>query len=280
MQIKGDTKVYGIFGKPVEHSFSPLIQNKAFEQAELNSVYVAFEPKSLKEAVKSVKNLNLQGLSVTIPFKIDVMNYLDEIDPLAENIGAVNTILNKDGRLIGFNTDGYGALRALEETESLDGKKVVMIGFGGAARAIAFTLLNTQAKEIVIWGFEEPAALSLVKELNAQQKVPVSFVKIDQETVLDYDILINTSPIGMWPKEDAMPLSEKQILKGKTVFDIVYRPKKTKLLQKAEEKGSKLVFGYKMLLYQGVKQFEIWTQKKAPVDAMQKVLVDYLNNQK
>jgi shikimate dehydrogenase len=271
MNITGKTDIYCIFGKPVEHSFSPIIQNCAFQESNLDSVYVAFEPRDIKSGMESLKTLGIKGCSVTIPFKVDVIPYLDEIDPLAEKIGAVNTLLNRNGRITGFNTDGIGAIKALKEKTTIEGKEIAVLGFGGAARAIAFTLADEKPRSITIWGLPGPYGKKLSQELETKTSIPSFFETVEKKVY--YDILINATPVGMWPETDKMPVPESFLIRGKTVFDIIYRPRQTKLVQKALEKDCTVIYGYKMLLYQGVEQFEIWTDQKAPVEAMEKSLL-------
>jgi shikimate dehydrogenase len=268
--LNGKTKVYAIFGNPVKHSFSPLMQNIAFSHHQLDAVYVPFEVLDLKDAVGAVRSLQIQGLSITIPFKIQILPLLDEIDLLADKIGAVNTVLNTKGYLKGFNTDGLGACNALLSQTSLTGKKIAIIGFGGAARAIAFSLAEYKPAQIMIWGLDDPGAHAYCADL-LKTGIPTSFTPI--HNALDYDILINCSPVGMDETAKQSPIPDEFILSRKIVFDIVYNPKMTTLLQKAKAKQCQLLFGYEMLLNQGVEQFKIWTGLEAPIKKMKKALI-------
>lgn len=274
MKITGKSSVYCIFGRPVEHSFSPLIHNAAFQKIGMDSVYVAFEPQDLEQGVESLKNLGIQGASITIPFKIDIIPLLDEVDELAKNIGAVNTVVNKNQKLWGTNTDGVGALKALEEKTAISGKKIALLGFGGAARAIAFTLADKRPSEMIIWGLPEPGGKELADELSRKTGVKSRFE--DVAKAVDYDILINCSPVGMWPEVDAMPIPDDFVLENRVVFDVIYRPKDTLLLKKAQAKGCEVVYGYKMLLFQGVEQFRLWTGENPPVEVMEAILTEQL----
>lgn len=278
MKITGKTKVYGIFGNPVEHSFSPVIQNTAFEKNKYSAVYVPFLVTDLKQAMQGARNMAIQGLSITIPFKISILPLLDEIDPLAQNIGAVNTVVNKNGKMIGYNTDGRGALKALQETEkNLAGKKITMLGCGGAARAIGFTLAqeNPESLSILVRPTDCEPGQSLAHEITLKTGVKTLSGVIGTDFP-DCDILINTTPVGMHPKADESPIDKRNISSGITVFDIIYNPKETFLLKVAQNKGCKVVYGYKMLLYQGVEQFKLWTGQQPPVKEMEQALLECL----
>ena len=274
MPISGKTQVYAILGNPVEQSFSPLMHNLAFHTNYIDAVYIALKVDNLKAAIQGVKAMNIKGCSVTIPFKIDVIPYLDEVDTLALNIGAVNTIVNRDGKLVGHNTDGIGALRAITEMEPIKGKKIAILGSGGAARAIAFTLATQNPQSLTIWGADEAQAKALAAELSEKTSAKTSYLPITSRT--DYHILINCSPVGMYPQTDVLPIPEDFILEKETVFDIIYNPKETLLLKKARLKQNWLIYGYKMLLYQGMEQFKLWTGQDAPADEMEEVLLQHI----
>jgi len=275
--IDSKTKLYGIFGNPVRHSLSPLMHNRAFDLAGINAAYVAFEPRSIEEAVSSMKAIGIAGASVTIPFKIDVLPFLDSIDPLAEKIGSVNTLLNDNGRIKGFNTDGHGAVTALKKQGSpIKNEKVLIIGNGGSARAIAYTLLHGEA-HVTIAGRDLNRITSLADDLlkfNSNVETSV-LAQLDQRAVSQFDIIINTTPIGMHPHEEAVPLDTSLLKSGSTVFDIVYSPHDTRFLTEASCRKCNTVYGIDMLLYQGVRQFEIWTGAEAPVSAMRDILIKY-----
>ncbi|OHD08610.1 MAG: shikimate dehydrogenase [Spirochaetes bacterium GWB1_36_13] len=274
MPISGTTSVYCIFGNPVKHSFSPLIHNASFQELGINGAYVPFEVTDIETAVKSVKALGIKGVSVTIPFKISVMPFLDELTPLAKNIEAVNTLFWKDGKLMGHNTDGLGALKALKEKTEIKGKKILILGCGGASRAIAMTLSSEKPQVIGVTEIDEAKGKIFAKEI--QEKTGTEARYLSSVKGFDYDILINTTPLGMHPHEDKMPLKESEILENRIVFDIVYNPKETLLLKKARGKNCEIIYGYKMLLYQGMEQFKIWTSQDAPESLMEKILTDLL----
>ncbi len=275
--IDSNTTLYGIFGNPVRHSLSPLMHNRAFDSAGINAAYVAFEPLSIKEAIRSIRALGIAGASVTIPFKIDVIPFLDDIDPLAEKIGSVNTLLNTNGLIKGYNTDGHGAATALKKQGCrIKNKKILIIGNGGSARAIAFTLLDEEA-HVAIAGRDLNRIKGLAADLlKSSSKVTTLIIsELDCATVSQFDIIINTTPIGMHPNEDAVPFDTSLLPSGCTVFDIVYSPHDTRFLIEAANKRCKIVYGIDMLLYQGARQFEIWTGTEAPVSVMREVLIQY-----
>jgi shikimate dehydrogenase len=282
------TYTYCIIGKPVRHSFSPIMQNRAFEEAGLNSVYTAFEVTDLEGAVNGIRALNIRGASVTIPYKIDVMQYLDEIEDIAAMIGSVNTVMNHDGRLSGTNTDAFGFYRALTEATEITGKNITLLGSGGAARAIAFALFyfDKPAKlKIAVRDDDIEAAHLLRKSLTAHLGISENIIEaarlaIWDETADSPDIIINSTPLGMHPNTEVSPLVKEQIPSGITVMDIVYHPHETLLLRYAAEKGCRTVYGIDMLLYQGVKQFELWTGVKAPENVMRDSLVRHLEKRR
>jgi shikimate dehydrogenase len=267
--ITATTKLCAVIGNPIEHSLSPLIHNAAFEQLKLNYVFLAFKVEQLKEAVVGMRSLNLKGVSVTIPHKIDVMDYLDDIEEVARKIGAVNTILNQEGRLLGYNTDCSGAIIALEEKIELKDKKTILLGAGGSARAIAFGLKGKGA-DLTILNRTVKKAEMLALELNCQHG------GLELLESLQPDILINTTSLGMYPKMDDTPV-KKDFLKNMLVFDIVYNPLKTRLIKEAEQNGCTTIMGLEMFVNQAALQFELWTGKKAPKDLMRKVVVEKLS---
>lgn len=253
--IDAQTQLYGIIGNPVRHSLSPIIHNGAFRRMGLNAVYLAFEVKDLEEAIDGIRGLEIRGVSVTIPFKTEVISLLDKVEGVAGQIEAVNTIINKGGKLIGYNTDWHGALEALEEKVDLKGKRVVLIGAGGAARAIGFALKMRDC-EIIISNRTSDQAAGLSKELMCDHQ-PLSSIG-----GLKADVIINATSVGMHPYDEESPLPKKVLNKGMTVMDIVYRPLQTKLLREAEEAGCLTINGLEMLSRQGAAQLEIWTGQR------------------
>jgi shikimate dehydrogenase len=274
-------KIYGVIGDPIEHSMSPLMQNAVFRAAGIDAKYCRFKvkPGELQNTIKGVKALGIAGVNVTIPHKIEVMKYLDELDPLAKDIGAVNTILNKDGKLIGYNTDGYGALESLREATDTENKEISILGAGGAARAIAFTLAREgKIKQITIMNRDQVKAKNLAKEITEKTKANVSGTGLENDELRAQlqktDIVINCTPVGMHPKTDESPVPI--LHKGMIVFDIVYNPLKTKLVEDAEKTGCRVITGENMLVLQGAKAFEIWTGKKPDVRLMHAVVMGKL----
>lgn len=281
MVIKGSTKVVGLIGEPVEHSFSPPMHNEAFKTLGLDYVYVPFNvsPDNLKSAIEGANSLNIQGLNVTIPHKINVIKYLNELDPIAELIGAVNTIDFKN--LKGYNTDGIGCIRAIEEVTKIKDKNIVVAGAGGAARAIVFYLAKYGAEEVNILNRNLKKAENLASDLlasNLISNVNSSDISEISKFISDADILIDTTPIGMHPNVSDEPIVKAaDIHEELVVNDIVYNPNETVLLKEAIKANAKVVYGIKMLLYQGAESFKIWTGREAPIDVMEAKLKETLN---
>jgi shikimate dehydrogenase len=269
MKISGKTKVVGLFGFPVEHSLSPAMHNAAFEHLNLDCCYVTFpvRPDLLDQAVKGITALNLMGVNVTVPHKERVIPFLDRVNEEASFIGAVNTILNADGTLTGFNTDGRGFMESLAEAGiSLEGKTVLVIGAGGASRAVSY-YLSQQAASLLIFDIDERKVSGLVGDLGAIR----SNVKRagNLENLHGADIVINATPLGL--KDSDLPPLDLSLIEGKTtVCDLIYR--ETPLLKAASQKGCKTLNGLGMLLHQGVLAFEIWTGIKPPVEIMRNAI--------
>jgi shikimate dehydrogenase len=255
--INAETQLYGIIGNPVRKSLSPVIHNGAFRRMGINAAYLAFEVEDLKEVLYGIKGLGIQGVSVTLPFKTRVLPFLDDLDALAEKIGAVNTIVNRRGQLIGHNTDHWGALKALEEKVDLKGRKVILLGAGGAARAIAYGLKERECQVTILNRTPQKAA-TLALELGYLHS-PLSVLLDMKGKRLDADIVINATSVGMIPREAESPFPKRFLRKGMIVMDIVYRPLRTRFLQEAEDQGCETIDGLQMLAYQGAAQLEIWT---------------------
>jgi shikimate dehydrogenase len=274
--ITGSTNIVALIGHPVEHSFSPPMHNAAFQKLDMDWAYVAFDvnPNNLKSAVEGAKALNIKGFNVTIPHKIDVMEFLDEIDEVADLIGAVNTIDFKSMK--GYNTDGIGAVKAIEEVTPIKNRNVVVVGAGGASRAISFYIAKYGAESLTILNRNVEKAQNLAGDV--MDSGLIGEVKSDSISKIgDYvdeaDILVDTTPIGMHPHvNDAAIVEAGQMHEDLVVFDAVYNPNETVLIKEALKAGAKPVYGIKMLLYQGAESFEIWTGKKAPVDEMERAL--------
>jgi shikimate dehydrogenase len=278
MDISGRTKVCALIGYPVDHSLSPIIQNASFRHLGLDYVYVAFnvQPEELKGAILGVKSLGIYGLNVTMPHKISIIQYLDELDVDAKRAGSVNTILNLNGKLIGYTTDGIGALNALKYAGvDPSGKKIVILGAGGASRSISFALAKW-ACEIVVLNRTLEKAMMLVNDvkraLGAETNIRASQFNDEnlRMEIENADILINATSIGMKPKEAETPVKREFLRRDLVVFDIVYDPLETKLLREAKIIGAKTIDGLSMLIHQGAVSFEIWTGFKAPIEVMRK----------
>jgi shikimate dehydrogenase len=273
--IKSLEKVCCLIADPVEHSLSPLIHNAAYQALGMGYVYVPFRVRDIKRAMEGIRGLKIRGASITLPHKVSAIKYIDRLDPLAEEIGAVNTIVNNDGILTGYNTDCEGAIKALEEVTALEGRKAVLVGSGGAAAAIALGLRNGGAKLVVLNRTEEKAK-KLAKKVGAEGSGGLE--KLAE--VSSADILINATPVGMWPETDQSIIPKKLLHSRLTVFDTVYNPKETRLLSEAREKGCAIVYGYKMFLYQAALQFELFTGQRAPLGVMEYALTQALEGDK
>jgi len=285
MKISGKTRVCAIIGDPVEHSLSPVMHNAAFKELGLNLVYVAFTVtrNGLKDAISGARNLGLLGLNVTMPHKNAVMSYLDETDSTAKAIGAVNTILNEQGKLIGFNTDGKGVMIALQENGiSADEKKLLILGAGGAAKAIAFQAAQ-EVEELVILNRTSEKAEKLAellrKKFGKKVKGGTLSAEVLKEELKTTDILVNATSVGMHPDFNMSPVPSDLLRRDLCVMDIIYNPLETKLVKDAKAVGAKVVLGLEMLLYQGAVAFEIWTNCPAPVEVMKKAALSKLAEQ-
>lgn len=274
--ITAKTKICGLIGDPVEHSMSPAMHNAAFAASGLDFIYVPFrvEKERLREAIGGLRGLNIRGLNVTIPHKVSVIPFLDGLDELAEKIGAVNTIVNEDGRLTGHNTDAGGFLRALAESGIKPaGKKVVVLGAGGAARAIAFTLAGNGASPLIMnRKLEFGWAVSLAGQLEQAFNIKVEALELSEanlEAALRRaDILVNATSVGMSPNRNDTPVPRRLLKAELAVFDVVYNPRKTRLLTEAGAAGAVTISGLEMLVWQGALAFEMWTGRKAPAALM------------
>lgn len=283
MSITGKTRVCGVIGDPIEHSLSPILHNAAFNSLNLGYVFLAFKVKSAEvgNAISGMRALDIHGLNVTMPHKKAVINYLYEIDQTAKFLNAVNTIYNKNGKLLGFNTDGVGALKALKENGANPaGKKVLLLGSGGAARAIAYALAQ-EADELVVLNRTVEQAKELASLLNRtfSKKVVADSLTPSaiQENLRGCDILVNATSVGMKPNANQSVIAPEWLKPNLAVMDIVYNPIETKLVKNAKSAGAKVVSGVEMLIYQGAASFEIWTGKSAPVEVMRKAALDHFN---
>ncbi|MEN8258811.1 MAG: shikimate dehydrogenase [Thermodesulfobacteriota bacterium] len=265
MKINGATTVHGIMGNPVSHSLSPAMHNAAFAALGANGVYVPFPVEDVAGAMTGFKALGVRGISVTIPHKQAVIEYLDDIDPLAEKIGAVNTLVLNDGRVKGYNTDWLGANRALEDEMTLSGASVLLLGAGGSARAIGFGLLEAGAQVTIASRTPQPGQ-ALAKVLDCPWH---PLLDIPQ---LKADAVVNATSVGMGKMADMSLVSRDKVADFPVVMDIVYAPLETRLLKEATKARCRTIDGLKMLLYQGVAQFELWTGEPAPLAVMDREL--------
>lgn len=275
--ISGKTKIYGIFGHPVEHTFSPGMHNAAFAKLGMDACYVPFSvhPARLREAVKAVLPLGLCGLNITVPHKEKVIALLDGLSEEARLIGAVNTVEVRDGRLIGHNTDGRGFIRSLRDGAGFDpvGTTVLVAGAGGAARAVGFCLALEKAERIVFYDVDAGKASRLARDIRRKTGVFADAISSHDLAAVagEARCLINATPLGL-KKSDPLPLRRELIRPHHLVCDLVYNPPETGLLKAAKDRGARRLPGIGMLLYQGVIAFEIWTAVKAPVAVMKSAL--------
>jgi shikimate dehydrogenase len=279
MEITAHTQFCGVIGNPVEHSLSPAIHNAAFQKLGLNFVYLAFRVEAIGDAINGLRALGgFRGASVTIPHKVSVVPFLDDIDSTARQIGAINTILLVDGKLTGYNTDATGALRALREGGApLKNEMLVILGSGGAARAIAFGLAAEPGIGCLnLLGIEEKERMALAADLRTKTTTNVVDAYLDeaalQAVLPQARVLIHCTPIGMAPKIGKSCVPATLLHPGLTVMDIVYNPRDTQLLMDARTAGCRTIRGLEMFLHQAAAQFELWTNKPAPTDVMRAVL--------
>jgi len=284
MVISGKTRVCGVIGDPIEHTLSPTIHNAAFNHLKLDFVFLAFRVKAadLENAVRGMRGLGIHGLNVTMPHKSTVIAYLDEVDPAVKFLGSANTILNKNGKLSGFNTDGVGALKALRENGTeLSEKKVLLLGAGGAAKAIAFALAE-EVGELVVLNRAAEKARELAEALGRMFNKKVVGGSLSPDAIAknlrDSDILINATSVGMKPNLSQSLVAPQWLRSDLTVMDIVYNPVETKLAEDAKAAGAKVISGVEMLIYQGAASFEIWTGRAAPIEVMQKAALNKLSS--
>jgi len=261
------TALYCVLGNPVAHSLSPVIHNRAFRDKHLNAVYLAFAPDDIREAVTAIRTLNIRGASVTIPFKESVMDYLDWIDPMASDIGAVNTLVNEGGVLKGFNTDSSAAVAPLLD-HGIQGKRVCIIGAGGAARAVAHGV-SREGGNIIIINRSRKKGIDLAYKVNGE------FVPAEEAEKIKADVVINTTSLGMAPNHKILSFPGKALYPGMVVMDVVYTPLDTVLLKTAKEKKCIVIDGLSMFLAQATAQFRLWTGIEPDIELMRKQVLQY-----
>lgn len=268
-QVDAATKVYGVAGNPIQHSLSPIMMNTAFRRETVNAVYLGLQTNKLTDLLTLVKEIPLQGLSITMPLKQEVIKHLEKTDPLSAKIGAVNTIVrSQDGKLYGFNTDVAGIIGPLEKRLPLRGAKILVIGAGGAGRAAVFALRDKGA-EVSILNRTAATATKLAKESGAK------VIKREALAKTTFDVIINATPIGMAGHKPQTLLDPKEI-NASYVFDFVYNPLDTPLIRAARQKNIPVITGVEMFVQQGARQFEIWTGKPAPEEEMLRVVLHAL----
>ncbi|MBF0286582.1 MAG: shikimate dehydrogenase [SAR324 cluster bacterium] len=279
LSITGKTQIYGIIGYPIAHTFSPPLQNAAFQAIQIDAAYLPFEvhPKKLKAAIAGIKSLQIRGINVTVPHKVHVVPFLDEVTPTAQRIGAVNTILNNHGRLIGTNTDGQGFIRSLSELPfTPQDKTIVILGAGGSTRSIVVALAEANAKQIFLVNRTIAKAKHLVEEFSPVfPQTQLRAEQIENLYSLPIDLFVNTTSVGMEGDKSPADLNQFKILHY--VADIIYTPQQTALLKQAKQLNIPFINGLGMLLYQGCEAFEFWTQQSAPTALMKTTLMKLLN---
>jgi shikimate dehydrogenase len=286
-KISASTQICGLIGDPVEHSLSPAMHNAAFKKTGLNFVYLPFKvtAKNLPGAITGLRSLNFRGLNVTIPHKVAVIPLLDELDPAAKQIGAINTIVNDNGHLKGYNTDAAGFLKSLSVKDiNPTGKRVVILGAGGVSRAITFSLVEQGAEITILNRSQKPEwveKLAINTPLSSTNRVQVMELNDAnlQSALKHTDILINATSVGMNPDVGKSLVPQELFRPEMVVFDVIYNPEKTRLLADADKAGATTIGGLDMLVWQGALAFELWTGIKAPVEAMKKAAVNILSAQ-
>ncbi len=272
--------VYGVIGFPISHSMSPVMHNGEFRALKLAHHYAAFEvhPDQLESAIKGMRALNIKGINVTIPHKVAVIRYLDEIDEEAKLIGAVNTIVNENGKLIGFNTDGQGYLLSLKSiiNTSLALKKTLIVGAGGAARAIATALAKDGVQKLDIANRTVSKAQELIEHVNQLTDGRALTIDEAEEQLSAYDIVINTTSVGMAPHIDETPLRVHHLKQGAIASDLIYNPLMTRFLKEAKAKGAIIDNGIGMFVHQGALAFKKWTGVEPNIERMKKTVLSKL----
>ena len=281
--ISTNTRLCAVIGNPIAHSLSPAIHNAAFAELNLDFVYLACRVEDVKNALAGMRALeNFRGMSVTIPHKVQAMKYVDDIAGTDRSIGSINTIIHEKDKLIGLGTDGPGALKALVDAGvDVDGKHILMLGAGGAARAIAFTLaLKTRPEKLTLLDIDEKMLGQLTADLKAGTPAPIASGVLTQSALAremdTADVILHCTPVGMHPNTDASLIPADLFRSGQVVFDIVYTPLETKLLADAKSRGLTVICGVEMFVNQAVLQFEQFTGVDAPSDLMRRVVMEQL----
>ncbi|MBO1512236.1 shikimate dehydrogenase [Metabacillus bambusae] len=272
--------LYGVIGCPINHSMSPDIHNDAFKEKKIDGYYHAFhvEPDQLGESVQALKVLGVKGFNVTIPHKISIIPYLDELDVTAKIAGAVNTVVNVNGRLVGHNTDGNGYVDSLTQVliKPILEQKILIIGAGGASRGIYFTLAHQGCRDIDLCNRTVSKAEELIMECPYENTSKALTLEDAEQQLENYDIIIQTTAVGLHPNIDQKPLSLNHAKQSVVVSDIVYNPIKTALLQEAEERGLTIHNGVGMFVHQAALAFKLWTGVEPSIEKMTEIVYDKL----
>ena len=263
--------IFALFGNPVAQSLSPLMHNAALEAMGLPGCYIPLCIRHLPGAVQGLRGMDIRGASVTIPFKSEIMEYLDDLDEEALRIGAVNTVVNDKGRLTGYNTDWQGLIRSLKEQTEIKGKTVVILGAGGTARAALYGIIREGGHPVIV-NRTTGKARELAQDWGCQ------YASLENIGKIEADILINTTPVGMFPHTDEKPVEDGVLARFPWVVDVIYNPLKTRLLQAAQKAGCRTLPGLEMFVYQGAEQIRLWTGQKPPVDVMRQVVLAHLTS--
>jgi len=281
-RITSHTDILCVIGHPIEHSMSPIMWNPALQELGLDYIYVAFDvhPDNLEKAMNGIRSLEIKGVNVTLPHKKTIIKYIDEVESLALKIGAINTIKNEEGVLKARNTDASGAKKSLLEMGlDISGKNILILGSGGVSRAIAY-ILAEEANKIVLTDLIEERATLIADEIKSSMKVDIEGYLSSEDIIEKYikkaDILINATPIGMYPRVDETPVPKDLLHDDLFVFDVVYNPLETKLMKQAAEIGCEILGGLDMLVNQGMLAFEWWLNRKPNKDLMKNQIIEYL----
>jgi 3-dehydroquinate dehydratase / shikimate dehydrogenase len=271
-RITGKTRVYGVIGDPIGHSLSPHLQNAGFQARKVDAVFLPFLVRDLRDFLLAVENFKISGFAITIPHKQSILRHLDGCDPVAEAIGAVNTVVVRgNGKLYGYNTDYVGVLRALERRIPLHGSRVLIFGAGGSARAVAFALAHAGA--VVCVCARRPKQAAILARSVGGQSIPRAHLRTEF-----FDAIVNTTPVGMYPHPNESPLEARE-LNCHLLFDLIYRPRVTKLMQLAARRDIETVSGLDMFIAQGTAQWEIWMGQRAPVEPMRRAVLNALESE-
>jgi len=278
MEIKGSTKIAIVIGHPIKHSMSPIMHNRVFKHLRMDCCYIALDvkPEGIEQFIKGLKYTNILGVNVTIPHKAAVIPYLDELSEEAKVLKAVNTIKITEEKLIGYNTDVYGFEKCLEGID-VPNSSALLIGAGGAGKAVAYTLCKLNIKRLFITNRTEERAKQLIDFLTPLFDREIVFTPLDKlDTLGVMDIIVNATPLGMEGIEESLRVPTSIIGEKTTAIDLVYNPPKTEFLKVAERLGARTLNGIKMLVYQGAESFKIWTGIAPPVEVMEEAIREYL----